>query len=166
VRKRWRAFPKHGGSLFRRTSSTRSGCGPYSVKAIFVKSHDGLRPASDEAVRVLARYRAGDEVLLEHKRGRSAGNHRRFFAFVSTTFDWQDVYDEIDIWRKVLEIAAGHFDAVIDKHGETHYWPRSIAWDELDEDEFRALFSKVVNAYLGRFGAGLNDAQINLVVGF
>ena len=90
----------------------RSGCELHAVKAIFVKSHDGLRPASDEAVRVLARYRAGDEVLLEHKRGRSAGNHRRFFAFVSTTFDWQDVYDEIEIWRKVLEIAAGHFDAV------------------------------------------------------
>lgn len=137
------------------------------MKAIFVKTADGLRPASDESLRLLAQYRFGDEVLIEHKRGRSARNHRRFFAFVNTTFDWQDVYDDPEIWRKVLEIAAGHFDTVIDKHGDTHYWPRSIAWDEVtDEQEFRDLFGRVVNAYLARFGAGLSAEQQSIVVNF
>lgn len=137
------------------------------MKAIFVKTHDGLRPASDEALRVISHYRFGDEILLEHKRRRSAKNHRRFFAFCAMTFDWQDVYDDSEIWRKVLEIAAGHFDMVIDKHGDTHYWPKSIAWDELsDEAEFRALFDRVVDAYLARFGAGLSADQMTMIAGF
>lgn len=136
------------------------------MKTIWTRTHDGLRPASDEAVKVLAQYKPGDEVLLEHKKGRSAGNHRRFFALVNMTFDWQDQYDNPEIWRKVLEIAAGHFDIVIDKHGNTHYWPKTIAWDRLDEDEFRDMFSRVVNAYLARYGERLSEAQVNLVVGF
>ena len=137
------------------------------MKAVFVRTGNGLSPASDEALRVLAQYRPGDEVLIEHKKGRSAANHRRFFAFVKTTFDWQDSYDNIEVWRKVLEIAGGHFDAVVDKHGQTHLWPKSIAWDEItDEDEFRDLFGRIVNAYIARHGASLNTTQLNMVAGF
>lgn len=142
--------------------ATGGGC----VKAVFVKTAHGLRPASDQAVRILAQYAAGDEVLIDHKRGRSAANHRRFFAFCDMTFDWQDTYADPEIWRKTLEIAAGHFDQVIDRHGQVHYWPRSIAWDELDEDEFRDLFGRVVNAYLARYGARLSEQQINMAVNF
>lgn len=137
------------------------------MKAVFVKTKDGLlRPASEEAARVIAQYAAGDELLVEHKRGRSAGNHRRFFAFVAMTFEWQDTYDDPEIWRKVLEVAAGHFDQIIDRNGHAHYWPRSIAWDELDEDAFRDLFGRVVNAYLRRWGPTLSEQQINMVVQF
>lgn len=137
------------------------------MKAIFVRTDYGLRPASDEAARVLAQYKMGDEILLEHKRGRNAKNHRRFFAFVNLTFEWQDQYEDPEIWRKVLEIAAGHFDTVVDKNGQTHFWPKSIAWEDLDdEDEFRALFGRVVNAYLSRYGTRLNEAQLNMVVNF
>jgi hypothetical protein len=137
------------------------------TKAIFIRTADGLRPASDEAARILFRYSPGDEVLVEHKVGRSAKNHRRAFAFFNLTFDWQDTYDDPTIWRKVCEIAAGHCDIVIDKHGDTHYWPKSISWDAIDdEQEFRELFDRVVRAYLARWGAGLNAAQLNMIANF
>lgn len=136
------------------------------MKAIFVKSGDGLRPASTEAMRVLAQYQAGDEVMIEHKRGRSAGNHRRFFSFVQMTFDWQEQYGDVEIWRKVLEMAAGHFETVIDSKGKTYLWPKSIAWDELDEDAFRDLFGRVVNVYLARYGERLSDLQVNMAASF
>ncbi len=118
-------------------------------------------------MRICAQYKPGEEVLIEHKRGRSARNHRRFFAFVNLTFDWQDTYDDEVIWRKVLEMGAGHFDTVIDMRGNAHFWPKSIAWDELDdEQEFRTLFSQVVNAYLTRYGQQLSETQVNMVVQF
>lgn len=137
------------------------------MKAVFTRTPHGLAATSDEAQKILAQYQPGDDVLVEHKRGRNARNHRRFFAFVSMTFDWQDDYQDIEVWRKVLEIAAGHFDVVIDKHGNTHYWPKSIAWDELDDEtEFRELFGRVVNAYLARYGSKLSDLQVNMAAGF
>ena len=137
------------------------------MKAIFIKAYDGsLRPGSDEAVKILTRYRSGDEILLEHKRNRSAANHRRFFSFVQMTFEWQDTYDDIEIWRKVLEMGAGHFTTVIGLDGKTYYWPKSIAWDEMDEDAFSDLFSRVVQGYLRRYGSELIELQFDLVNGF
>lgn len=137
------------------------------MKAIFVRTRDGLLASSAEAMRICAQYQPGEEVLIEHKRGRSAGNHKRFFAFVNLTFDWQDTYEDKTIWRKVLEMGAGHFDTIIDMRGNVHMWPKSIAWDELDdEQEFRDLFGAVVNAYLSRYGQQLSEAQINMVVQF
>ncbi len=137
------------------------------MKAIFVKTNDGLLAASAEAMRICAQYKPGEEVLIEHKRGRNAKNHRRFFKFVEMTFDWQDTYDNIEIWRKVLEMAAGHFDTVLDRKGNAHFWPKSIAWDELDdESEFRDLFGRVVNAFIARYGERLNEIQINMAVQF
>lgn len=141
--------------------------GAHRVKAIFTRTQDGLRPASDEAVRVVMQYEIGDEVLIEHKRGRSAANHRRFFAFVNTTFDWQDTYADREIWRKVLEMQGGHFDVVVDLKGNTHYWPKSIAWDELDdEQEFRDLFNRVVQGYLNKYAGNLSAQQLDMVARF
>lgn len=137
------------------------------MKAIFVRTALGLKPASEEAERVCACYAIGDEVLIEHVRGRNARNHRRFFAFVNATFQWQDTYEEKEIWRKVLELNAGHFDVVMDMRGKTHFWPRSIAWDKIeDEHEFQDLFGRVVNGYLRKYGGTLTAEQVDRVARF
>ena len=107
------------------------------------------------------------EFIFDYKKNRSPANHRRYFAFINTAFDMQDTYDNQEIFRKYLEMLAGHFDTVVSaRTGETMYWPRSISWEKLGEDEFRKLFNEVVNAFLGWYGQKLNDMQINQLVGF
>jgi hypothetical protein len=135
------------------------------VKAIFVKTNQGLAPASDEALKVLGRYQFGEEVIVEHKRGRSAKQHRYAFKFFAMTFDLQDEYDSPDVWRKVLEISAGHFDPVVDKNGRTHLWPRSIAWDALDQDQFNELFNHIQDAFLAKYSNGISCEQLEAVMG-
>lgn len=108
-----------------------------------------------------------DEIIFELVKKRSAGNHRRYFAFIKTAFDMQDHFDSPEIFRKYIEVQAGHFDMVISpKTGDTAYWPRSISWEKLDEAEFKRLFNEVVNAFLKVYQHKLSDDDVNRIVGF
>jgi hypothetical protein len=106
------------------------------------------------------------EIIFDFKKKRSAGNHRRYFAFIKQAFDMQEHYDSKEIFRKVLQMQAGHFDEVITEKGKPVYLPRTINWDELDEVEFKKLFNEVVNAFIKVYAHKLNDMQINQIVGF
>ena len=139
------------------------------AKVIMIKasSVDGLDLYAAIDADSEKRINGVQEFIFDYKKNRSAANHRRFFAFIQTAFDMQDTYDNKEVFRKYLEMLAGHFDTVIAaRTGEAMYWPKSINWDSLDEDEFRKLFTEVVNAFLGWYGQKLDDMQINQLVGF
>ena len=137
------------------------------MKILLTKTTDGfLVPADEAAKRVADRYAPGELILAEVVKNRSAQNHRRFFLFVGVTFDMQDSYTDREIWRKVLEIGAGHFDTVIGLDGKAHYWPKSIAWEKLDENEFGELFGRVVNAFLFKYGAGVTREELEQAIQF
>lgn len=105
------------------------------------------------------------EVMADIKKNRNPGNHRRFFRFVNHTFDMQDVYDDKDIWRRHLLLNAGHVEEHISpKTGDVGYVIKSINWDELDEIEFKPIFSSVVNAFIKWYGQDLNELQINSIL--
>ena len=107
------------------------------------------------------------EIIFDFKKKRSAGNHRRYFAFIKQAYDMQDSFDSQEIFRKYVELQAGHFDTVVSpKTGETAYWPKSIAWEKLDEAEFKKLFNDVVNAFIKVYAHKLSDHQINQIAGF
>ena len=108
----------------------------------------------------------GGECMAEIKKKRNVKNHKRYFSFVKQSFDMQDHYDSPEVWRKVLQLKAGHYDHVVTEKGKAVYLPKSINWDELDETEFRPLFNEVVNAFLRDYGKGLSEHQINMIIGY
>lgn len=107
-----------------------------------------------------------NEMMAELHKNRNPGNHKRFFAFVKISFDMQDDFDSIEVWRKYITMKAGFFDEVVTGEGKLLYWPQSIAWDKMDEIEFKDMFQKVVNAFLKYYGNGLTELQINSIVEF
>ena len=120
-----------------------------------------LVPVMDD----LAKVPSGEVMVDIHKK-RNPGNHKRYFAFVNQSFDMQEHYDDIEVWRKVLQLKAGFFDEVIGDKGNVIYLPRSIEWSKLDEIEFKDLFNRVVNAFIRDFGDKLDDIQINSILEF
>lgn len=107
------------------------------------------------------------ELMADLKKNRNPGNHRRFFSFRNATFEMQDVYDDPEVWRRHLLLNAGHVEEHISpKTGEVGYVIKSIAWDELDELEFKPIFLSVVNAFLKWYGEDLNEIQINSILEF
>jgi len=122
----------------------------------FMRVSDGLVPVDEDTSDYLAKIERGEHVVLKASSVRNVGNHRRYFKFIALTFDIQDHFDDREIWRKYVQIMAGHCDFVTSpKNGQIMPIPKSIAWADLDEEDFKQLFNRAVNAFLDRFGKGL-----------
>jgi len=79
----------------------------------------------------------------------------------------QEGFDDPEVWRKFLEMCAGHFNEVISpKTGEKMFIAKSIEWGQLGEGEFRELFGRVIQAFIDRYGQGITKEQLDMVVGF
>lgn len=130
--------------------------------------NDGLlEPVDDDTLKICRSLGPKDLILVKYSKARNPKNHRRWFAFVNLSFDMQDQYEDKEIWRKVLQMLAGHFDTVVDAKGNTHYWPRSISFKELDDETaFRDLFSRAVRAFLGRYGNGMSEEEFMKALDF
>lgn len=106
------------------------------------------------------------EIIFDLKKKRSPGNHRRYFAFIKVAFDAHGHFDNQEIFRKHLQMAAGHYEEAIGPDGKVWYYPKSIEWSALDEVEFRKLFNEVVNAYLKIYGKRLDESVIERIIRF
>ena len=106
------------------------------------------------------------DLMADFNKKRNVGNHRRFFAFINTSFDMQDEFDSKEVWRKYITMKAGFFDEVITGEGKVLYWPQSISWDSLDEIAFKDMFSKVTGAFTRYYGKGLTEDQFNMILEF
>lgn len=92
----------------------------------------------------------GLDTLVEcsANKNRNVRNHRRFFVFIDLAFDMQEIIDDKEELRKLITIRAGHYTIVAKDKGMTYLSANSIAFDKLEEEEFKVLFKKCVDAYL------------------
>jgi len=61
----------------------------------------GPMDASDEKA-----LKGCDEIIFELTKKRSAGNHRRYFAFIAQAFDMQEHFGSPEIFRKYLNASS------------------------------------------------------------
>jgi len=129
-----------------------------------VKLADGSYVASmpDESALVPV----GTEVMLEYSLKRNPANHRRFFSFIKMTFDMQEFFDDMDIYRRWLTMKAGYYQTVVTPKGETIFLPDSIAFHKMPEEEFKKLFSKCIDVFLRELGSGQTEHNLMQIVGY
>ena len=139
------------------------------MKAVFKKLNNSIMPTDEDGARMLQSIPQGATCLVEYVKNRNYENHKRYFAMLDICFDNQDFYDNKEHFRKAIQMLAGHYEAlVIYKKGEaeTHYIPKSIAFDKMDETEFNELFDKSITAFLGRYGNGITESEILKIINF
>jgi len=136
-------------------------------KLILVKRYDGLLEAVDdptlEATRLIP---VNGEIIVTWDDKRNAKNHKRYMAFISTTFDIQDEFDDKEIWRMIIQMRAGHFYLSVNKDGSPLYLPKSISWEKLGEVKFRELFNQVINAFLKDYESRISRNKLNQIIDF
>lgn len=126
-----------------------------------------LEAADDETLRLLQRMPPGKRVILSYVEKRNYKNLQRWQMFVKHSFDMQDSYDTLRIWKGVLCIAAGHCDTVIDKNGNVQYFPQRVSYKECDnEDKFRQIFADAVAWFLRKHSKGMTDAEFMRVLDY
>lgn len=112
-------------------------------KIIMIRAAMGLIPADETQWRNLSEDKIpfGEFCQVTISKPRNIKTLRRFFRIVDVTFDMQDICDTREQWRQWLTSAAGWCDFV--QHPsipeQTIAIPRSIAFENLDETEFKRL---------------------------
>jgi len=115
----------------------------------FIKSPDGkLIPIGDESYERVSKMKSNDTVFMEYKPRRNYGNHKRLFSMLKIVFDSQNHYKDIDNILEICKFRAGYFDTIITHNGKKHYKTRSIAFYNMDEEEFKNFFSKCIDTCL------------------
>jgi len=104
----------------------------------------------------------GADVKCEYVKGRNYQNHKRYFAFIKILFDSQEKFKDETVFRQFLQVRAG-YGIPITINDLTMIMPDSIAYERLDESEFRKLFSRVIDAALVEFPTWTRKDMLEIV---
>lgn len=120
-------------------------------KKIFVtKATPGfLAPADAEAEEVFRKWKEGAAYSLTYAPARNPKFHRLVFAVAQSVVENAP---EGSYWRgkdgysfiKAVELTYGFTDEMMDCNGEVHLIPRSIAFENMDETEFKKIFDPLI----------------------
>lgn len=134
---------------------------------IHVQKHFGtLAPADEQAEEIIKGMKHGQVMRLKYSFPRNYENHKRFFAFIKTTFDMQEFFDNIHHYRKWLVMKSGHYVTIQTPNGKTIFDADSIAFEKMDETEFRQVFSDCIDAFIGAWGDKITREELERVVDF
>ena len=98
--------------------------------------------------------RIGEVYNAEIKLARNLNFHRKYFALINCAWEYQNEdttkhFKNVECFRKTVEIAAGNCEPVYNLQlGQWVEIPKSIAFDKMDENEFRDLYERVKDVYV------------------
>ena len=118
------------------------------TQTLFTKRLGALRPADDAAMEALEKIKAGETVRVEFKRVRNPRQHRLFFALLKIAFDNQSHYSTQEALRKAFLVHAGMFEQFTMKDGTVVATPKSMAFGNMPNDEFRTNVLKPFIAFI------------------
>ena len=121
-----------------------------SKKIFIAKSQSGfLVPADAQAEAVVNKWKVGASYTLTYEQARNPKFHRLVFGVADMVIEnapetsyWhdKDAYSFI----KAVELTHGFTDEMMDCNGEVHLAPKSIAFENMDEAEFKKLFDALI----------------------
>lgn len=126
----------------------------------------GLYPVDEKGVEYIYRRKVGQVLQCELKIVRNYENHKRFFAFLKTTFDMQEHFDNMEYYRYWITMKTGRFDTIVAPNGKTVYKAHSLSFADMGEDEFQILFSDAIDVFLKEFGNGLTQDALLEIIGY
>lgn len=115
-------------------------------------------PANETDLERLQRFKNGETYTAEIKLTRRPAFHRKVFAFFNFCFaHWSaertplanaDESTQFDRFRKDLTILAGFYEQTVRLNGDIRTEAKSLAYANMDPDEFSRCFSAIFNAAL------------------
>lgn len=142
-----------------------------SKKILIMKTHNGnsLIPSDKEAEAVVMRWKPGAIYALKYSLARNPKFHRLIFGVASMVIDNAP---EESYWHgkdpkhfiKAVMLTIGQVEEVVDFKGEVHMTPKSIAFENMDETEFKPIGDAVVKEAARILGISERDVIQNLGV--
>ena len=134
-------------------------------------------PAHDIDLERLQRFKNGEMYTAEIKLSRNPQFHRKVMAFFGFCFQhWNaeksglgnaDERTQFNRFRKDLTILAGFYDTVVNIRGEVRAEAKSIAYANMQQDEFEELYNALINAAIKHvFGQTKDENILNQLQSF
>lgn len=136
------------------------------AEILLEKKYGVLIPADEDSESIVQSMAQGKAIRCKFSFPRNVGNHKRFFAFVRLAFDAQEFFDNIHHFRKWLIMKSGHYTTIQTPKGKVIFDADSIAWDKMDEAQFKTVFNDCVQAYINQFGERVTQSQLEEIIRF
>ena len=112
-------------------------------------------PATQELV---SRYTPGQALRVKMTGARNVRQHRLYWGLVQKIAEAVDVPAETV--SAVLKLKAGAVETYTDKHGNLCTWPRSIAFDRMDQAEFAEFFKRAAQVVIEQWLPGMKAEEL------
>lgn len=119
-----------------------------------------LVPADQQGIEYLAKLKLGMGIRAKVKKVNNPAFHRKMMALFNLAFDaWEPgekeykgikVEKEFERFRKDVTILAGFYDTSIDLNGNVRLTAKSLAFENMEQDERERVYSAVINVVLQR----------------
>lgn len=115
-----------------------------------INTFNGLIPVDDRDYENKKKLKIGEIYVADIKLQRNYSFLKKYFSLIHTAWEYQNYrctehfHDDVDCFRKTVEVAAGWCEPCYSI--ERREWieiPKSIAFDKMDELEFRDLYERV-----------------------
>lgn len=120
----------------------------------------------DDAYEQKRKLKVGKTYTATIKEQRNPKFHKKYFALINCAWAFlnerQKAFfkENVEIFRKTVEMAAGHCEMVY--RLESKEWvevPKSIAYDKIDEVEFRDLYERVKDVLFATALRGVSEEE-------
>jgi len=148
------------------------------MKLEMVKGYGGiLAPASELVADKLTKFKSGEIYIIEIKKTRNPQFHAKVFAFFNFCFEYwsaentdlehMEEPDQFDVFRKNLTVLAGYYDTYCKIGGGVRIEAKSLSFGNMEQEEFEAYYSALINAAIKNIFADTTDEKIlNRLQGF
>lgn len=133
-----------------------------------------LAPADQQAVDYIGKLKLGASVRATVVQPRNIKFHRKLFALLNIAFDaWEPgelrykgepVQKQFEQFRNDVTILAGYYESSINLRGEVRLTAKSISFASMDEEEFGALYSSIINVVLAKILTNYSRDDLDTVV--
>lgn len=114
------------------------------TRAAFLPRDGALVPLDDDGRAAVAALKPGRAVLVTIRAPRNVRHHRLLFRLLSMVIDggaWEGNRDSL---LDYVKVESHHVRTVISRRYGVVYIPKSIAFEAMAQDEFRAWFDRAV----------------------
>lgn len=125
-----------------------------------VKAPDGRLTASSESdEEKLRSYKAGAIIKAKVSKPRNGKHHRLGMMLLQSVFDNQDKYQTFEAFLNEVKILTGHMETHVSIDGQVYFITKSIAFENMDEIEFKKWKNDALNVVIQKFLPGMSKAD-------
>lgn len=128
------------------------------------KTLSGFVPADEPSLEIARKFKLNEVYRSDVVKPRSYRHHKLIMALLNLTYANQDMYEDFEMFRKAVAVAAGHVEELVTVDGEVIKLPKSISYDTLDEVEFTAVAGAMMTVccrLLKGIGADELEAEVS-----